>query len=303
MSCFPAHSFCDVPHAGTPLPVPHARTGGRLESFTMDNGVNGTSENHPRTGEETTSALCCGIDIGGSGVKGAIVDMNTGEFLSDRIKIQTPQPATPDAVAETTAEIVRQLGWDGPVGICLPSVVTDHVARTAANIDDSWIGTDVHELFTRYLGGRDIAVLNDADAAGLAEVAFGDETARTGAIIFLTFGTGIGSAFLVDGELFPNTELGHMMVGDKEAEHQASSAVRDREELSYKKWAKRVSTVLAEYERLFNPSAFVVGGGISRKADKWVPLLTIDAPVVPATLRNRAGIVGAAMAVWKHVSP
>ena len=273
----------------------------------MNNGVTSTSENQSRTTSETgvvnADNLCCGIDIGGSGVKGAIVDMRTGEFIGDRIKIETPQPATPDAVAETTAEIVRRLEWDGPVGICLPSVVVEQVARTAANIDDSWIGTHVHDLFAKHFPGRELAVLNDADAAGLAEVAFGDDTAKSGAVIFLTFGTGIGSAFLMDGELFPNTELGHMIVGKKEAEHQASSAVRDREELSYKKWAKRVDTVLAEYERLFNPAAFVVGGGISRKADKWVPLLTVDTPVVPATLRNRAGIVGAAMAVWKHVTP
>ncbi|MDK8625176.1 polyphosphate--glucose phosphotransferase [Corynebacterium appendicis] len=269
----------------------------------MTTGATGTNENQAHAAQESTETRCCGIDIGGSGVKGAIVDMNTGEFVGDRIKIQTPQPATPDAVAETAAEIVRQLGWDGAVGICLPSVVTDQIALSAANIDDSWIGTNVHELFTRHLPAREIAVLNDADAAGLAEVAFGDDVVRTGAVMFLTFGTGIGSALLMNGVLFPNTELGHMIVGDEEAEHQASSAVRDREELSYKKWAKRVDRVLSEYARLFNPVAFVVGGGISRKADKWVPLLTIDTPVIPATLRNRAGIIGAAMAVHKHVAP
>ena len=246
---------------------------------------------------------CCGIDIGGSGVKGALVNMDTGEFVTERIKIETPQPATPEAVARTVAEIVDKLKWDGPVGICMPTVVKDQVARLAANIDSSWIGTNVHDLFEEHLPGRSIAVLNDADAAGLAEVAFGDELARSGAVLFLTFGTGIGSAFLVDGILFPNTEIGHMMVGKKEAEHQASSAVRDREELSYKQWAKRVDKVLKEYERLFNPNAFVVGGGISRKADKWVPYLTVDTPVVPAQLRNRAGIVGAAMAVTKDVAP
>ena len=216
----------------------------------MTTGATGTNENQAHAAQESTETRCCGIDIGGSGVKGAIVDMNTGEFVGDRIKIQTPQPATPDAVAETTAEIVRQLGWDGAVGICLPSVVTDQIALTAANIDDSWIGTNVHELFTRHLPAREIAVLNDADAAGLAEVAFGDDVVRTGAVMFLTFGTGIGSALLMNGELFPNTELGHMIVGDEEAEHQASSAVRDREELSYKKWAKRVDRVLSEYARL-----------------------------------------------------
>ncbi|GAB3075595.1 polyphosphate--glucose phosphotransferase [Corynebacterium aquatimens] len=253
--------------------------------------------------EHDLSHFGLGIDIGGSGVKGAIVDYRTGEFASERIKIATPSPATPEAVAAVVSEIVRGHNWDGPVGICLPSVVVNQVARTAANIDKSWIGTDVHDLFTNALGGTNVAVLNDADAAGLAEVSFGDETARSGAVLFLTFGTGIGSAFLADGVLFPNTELGHMMIGDKEAEHLASSAAKDREELSYKKWAKRVNKVLAEYERLFNPAAFVVGGGISRNSDKWVPLLTIDTPVVPAKLRNRAGIVGAAMAARSLIQP
>lgn len=275
----------------------------QLELCTMVNGVNGNSENSTQPAVTDAEHYCCGIDIGGSGVKGAIVDMRTGEFVGERIKIATPQPATPEAVASTAAEILNQLEWDGPVGVCLPSVVTDQVARSAANVDSTWIGTNVHDLFTEHFGGRHIAVLNDADAAGLAEVAFGDETARTGAVLFLTFGTGIGSAFLMDGELYPNTEIGHMIVDGKEAEHQASSSAKDREDLSYKKWAKRVDKVLTEYEKLFNPATFVVGGGISRKHDKWVPLLTIETPVVPAQLRNRAGIVGAAMAVWKNVAP
>lgn len=244
-----------------------------------------------------------GIDIGGSGIKGARVDLDNGEFVGDRIKIRTPQPATPEAVAETVAEIVRIAEWDGPVGLTMPSVIKGQVARTAANIDGSWIGTDVHELFGRYLGDREISVLNDADAAGIAEVAFGDPRARQGSALFLTFGTGIGSALLIDGHLFPNTELGHIMIGDFEAEERASSAAKDRDELSFKKWAKRVTRVLAEYERLLNPGAIIVGGGISRDHAKWVPLLEVEAPVFPAQLRNRAGIVGAAMAVAAHVAP
>ena len=251
----------------------------------------------------TQKALGFGVDIGGSGVKGAVVDLHNGDFVGERVKIATPKPATPDAVAEVVAQIVRECEWEGPVGITLPSVVTQQVARSAANIDESWVGTNVHDLFTRALGRERISVLNDADAAGIAEVAFGDEAARSGAVIFLTFGTGIGSAFLVDGTLFPNTELGHMLIDGTEAEHFASSAAKDREELSYKKWAKRVDKVLREYDRLFNPAAFVVGGGISRHADKWVPLLSVDTPVVPAALRNRAGIVGAAMAAQDHVAP
>ena len=251
----------------------------------------------------TQKALGFGVDIGGSGVKGAVVDLHTGDFVGERVKIATPQPATPDAVADVVGQIVRACEWDGPVGITLPSVVTQQVARTAANIDKSWVGTNVHDLFTQALGRETISVLNDADAAGIAEVAFGSDTARGGAVIFLTFGTGIGSAFLVDGTLFPNTELGHMLIDGTEAEHFASSAAKDREELSYKKWAKRVDNVLREYDRLFNPAAFIVGGGISRHADKWVPLLTVDTPVAPAALRNRAGIVGAAMAAQDHVAP
>ncbi|WP_034648263.1 polyphosphate--glucose phosphotransferase [Corynebacterium vitaeruminis] len=244
-----------------------------------------------------------GIDVGGSGIKGARVDLESGEFIGDRIKIATPQPATPEAVADTIAEILRIAEWDGPVGITLPSVIKNQVALSAANIDKSWIDTDVQALFTEHIGEREYSVLNDADAAGLAEVAYGDPRAKEGVAILLTLGTGIGSAFLVGGTLFPNTELGHLIVDGKEAEKYASSAAKDREELSFSQWAKRVSKILKEYERLFWPSLFIVGGGISRKADKWVPKLTNDTPVVPAQLRNRAGIVGAAMAAESGIKP
>mgnify|MGYP001119810768 CR=1 FL=1 len=282
---------------------PEMRTASTLCTLRCMTGV--SSEQHgDNVGEGINrSGHGFGIDIGGSGVKGAEVDFSTGEFVGERIKISTPQPATPQAVAEVVAQIVEQAGWDGPVGLTLPSVVVNQVARTAANIDDSWIGCNVHNLFGAALGGRDVAVLNDADAAGLAEVAFGDEVCREGSVIFLTFGTGIGSAFLTDGALFANTELGHLLIDGTEAEHIASSAVKDRDELSYKKWAKRVDKVLHEFERLFNPSAFVVGGGISRKSEKWVPELTVQTPVMAAKLRNRAGIVGAAMAARDHVAP
>lgn len=223
--------------------------------------------------------------------------------MGDRIKILTPQPATPEAVAAVTAQIVDQAQWEGPVGITLPAIIRNQVARSAANIDPSWIGTDVRELFTRHLGVRDISVLNDADAAGLAEVAFGDKRAAEGPVLFLTLGTGIGSAVLIDGTLYPNSELGHLEVDGKEAEHRASSAVKDRKGLSYEKWANRLNKVLAEYEKLFSPSLFIIGGGISRKSEKWLHHLTIETPVVPAELRNTAGIVGAAMAVADHVAP
>lgn len=244
-----------------------------------------------------------GIDVGGSGVKGARVDLETGEFIGERIKILTPKPATPDAVADTILQIVRAAEWEGPVGITIPSVVHGQRALTAANIDPTWVDTDVQELFTRHLGDREISVINDADAAGIAEVMFGDEQSRSGAVIFLTFGTGIGSAFLVNGTLFPNTEIGHLIIDGIEAEHFASSAVKEREELGYGKWAKRVTAVLREYERLFWPDLFVVGGGISRKHEKWVPRLECNTPVIPAQLRNTAGIVGAAMAVEQGLKP
>lgn len=244
-----------------------------------------------------------GIDVGGSGIKGARVDLESGEFIGDRIKIATPQPATPEAVADTMAEILRIAEWDGPVGITLPSVIKNQIALSAANIDKSWIDTDVQALFTGHIGEREYSVLNDADAAGLAEVAYGDPRAKEGVAILLTLGTGIGSAFLVGGTLIPNTELGHLIVDGKEAEKYASSAAKDRDELSFSQWAKRVSKILKEYERLFWPSLFIVGGGISRKADKWVPKLTNDTPVVPAQLRNRAGIVGAAMAAESGIKP
>lgn len=244
-----------------------------------------------------------GIDVGGSGVKGARVDLDTGEFIGERLKIATPKPATPDAVSETIAQILDEMEWDGAVGITLPAVIREQTALTAANIDEGWIGTNVSELFHRHLGDREICVLNDADAAGMAEANYGEPEARTGNVIFLTLGTGIGSAFLNDGVLVPNTEIGHMKVKGTEAEVYASSAAKDRDELSYTEWAKRLSKVLKEYEKLFWPSLFIVGGGISRKADKWIPKLKCQTKVIPAKLRNTAGIVGAAMAAEQGLRP
>ncbi|MFC3850718.1 polyphosphate--glucose phosphotransferase [Corynebacterium hansenii] len=244
-----------------------------------------------------------GVDVGGSGIKGGVVDLDTGELVGERIKILTPQPATPDAVAETIAEIVRIAGWEGPVGVTLPSVIRDQTALLAANIDESWVDMDCRELFSRHLPDHRTHVLNDADAAGLAEARFGDAHARQGSVVLLTFGTGIGSALLHDGLLYPNSELGHLHIGDDEAEHIASAAAKEREDLSYKKWAKRVSKVLRTYEALFWPTLFVVGGGISRKHEKWVPLLECRTPVVPAKLHNNAGIAGAALAASEGLLP
>ncbi|MGO3328491.1 polyphosphate--glucose phosphotransferase [Gordonia sp. (in: high G+C Gram-positive bacteria)] len=239
-----------------------------------------------------------GIDIGGSGVKGAMVDLRTGSFVGDRLRRDTPQPATPDAVARTCREITDHFGWAGPVGITVPGVVRDGVVRSAANIDPSWKGAGIQNLFGRHLGGRNVAGLNDADAAGLAEVRFGGERGlNDGTVILLTFGTGIGSALFHDGVLVPNTEFGHLEVGGRIAEARASAKVRADRGWSYRKWSGKVSRVLAHYEQIFSPSLFVVGGGISRKADVWIPMLTVDTPVIAANLRNTAGIVGAAMAV------
>ncbi|MDI9951258.1 polyphosphate--glucose phosphotransferase [Rhodococcus sp. NM-2] len=244
-----------------------------------------------------------GVDVGGSGVKGGVVDLETGQLVGDRIKLLTPQPSTPEAVAETVAEIIRQAEWDGPVGITLPSVVTGGVARSAANIDKKWIGTDARALFSEALGGRLVTVLNDADAAGIGEDALGAGKDAKGVVILLTFGTGIGSAILHDGVLLPNTEFGHMEVDGKEAEHRAASSVKEKKDLSYKEWAGEVSRVLTRFENLLWPDLFIAGGGISRKNEKWIPHLTNRTPVVPAALLNTAGIVGAALAVETGIAP
>jgi polyphosphate glucokinase len=250
-----------------------------------------------------SAELGFGVDVGGSGVKGAVVDLGTGRLVGERIRVLTPQPSTPDAVARTVAEIVEKADWTGPVGVTLPSVVTGGIARSAANIDASWIGTDARALFADTLGGREVSVLNDADAAGIAEDRFGAAKDADGVIILLTFGTGIGSAVLHNGVLLPNTEFGHMEVDGKEAEHRAASSVKEKNDWSYKQWAKEVSRVLERFEALLWPDLFIVGGGISRKHDKWIPLLTNRTPVVPAELRNAAGIVGAAYAAETGIAP
>ncbi|MEU6581507.1 polyphosphate--glucose phosphotransferase [Nocardia sp. NPDC046763] len=244
-----------------------------------------------------------GIDIGGSGVKGAEVDLATGELVYERIKIATPHPATPNAVAESVAKLVAQSGWEGPVGITMPSVVLHGQIRTAANIDPTWIGIDARHLFSLALGGREVTVLNDADAAGMAEDRYGAAKDLDGLVMLLTFGTGIGSAMMYNGVLLPNSELGHMEVDGREAEHRAAASVKDRVGMSYPEWAREVSKVLVTVENLFWPSVFVAGGGISRDYQEWIPLLTNRTPVVPAALRNTAGIVGAAMAVSAGIAP
>jgi polyphosphate glucokinase len=237
-----------------------------------------------------------GVDVGGSGVKGGIVDLDTGLLIGDRFKLLTPQPATPDAVAKTIAEVVAHFGWEGPLGVTYPGVVADGVVRTAANVDKGWIGLNAQDVVGAALNGQRVTVLNDADAAGLAEEKFGAGRDNTGVIVLLTFGTGIGSAVIHNGVLLPNTEFGHLEVGGKEAEHRAASSVKDRKEWSYERWTQEVTKVLVAIENAIWPDLFIAGGGISRKADKWIPMLKNRTPVVGASLQNTAGIVGAAMA-------
>jgi polyphosphate glucokinase len=238
-----------------------------------------------------------GIDIGGSGIKGAIVDTSNGMLLTERKRVRTPNPSTPVAVGTIVAQLVAEADWTGPVGATFPAVIQHGVARSAANVDKSWIGTDVDAVFTEATQGRnDVIVLNDADAAGIAEARFGAAKDVAGVVIVLTFGTGIGSALLIDGTLVPNTELGHLELDGHDAEKRAAASVRDDSNMSYSRWAKRVNDYMSHVERLFTPDLFVVGGGVSKDAEKWVPLLHLNTPVKPAELLNNAGIVGAAMA-------
>ncbi|QIV85632.1 ROK family protein [Mycolicibacterium frederiksbergense] len=245
-----------------------------------------------------------GVDVGGSGIKGGIVDLDTGELVGERFKLATPQPATPAAVATTVATVVREFGWTGKLGVTYPGVVTNGIVRTAANVDKDWIGTDAAAVISAELGGQHVTVLNDADAAGLAEEHYGAGKDNTGVIVLLTFGTGIGSAVIHNGVLLPNTEFGHLEVGGKEAEHRAASSVKERKEWNYQRWTEEVTKVLVAVENAIWPDLFIAGGGISRKADRWIPMLKNRVPVVPAALLNSAGIVGAAMAAQGiHVEP
>ncbi|WP_103129088.1 polyphosphate--glucose phosphotransferase [Deinococcus aerius] len=241
-------------------------------------------------------SVILGIDIGGSGIKGAPVDTATGKLMAERHRIPTPEGARPDAVKDVVAELVRHFGHQGPVGVTFPGIVQHGKTLSAANVDKGWIGLDADALFTQATG-RDVTLINDADAAGLAEARFGAGAGVSGVVMLLTFGTGIGSALIHDGVLVPNTEFGHLWLkGDKEAEAWASDRARERDDLNWKQWAKRASTYLQHLEGLFSPDLFIIGGGISKKAEKWQEhLKTERTKLVPATLQNEAGIVGAAM--------
>jgi polyphosphate glucokinase len=236
-----------------------------------------------------------GIDVGGTGIKGAPVDTRTGQLLADRHRILTPQPATPDAVAGVVGELARHFDWTGPAGATFPAVMKHGVAQTAANVDRSWIGADAAALFAKAIGGE-VTVVNDADAAGIAEMRFGAGRGHDGVVLVITLGTGIGSALFVEGVLVPNTEFGHLQMDGRDAEHIAAESVREQDELSWKKWSKRLNDYLQMLEGLFSPDLFVIGGGVSKKSGKFIPRLDLSTEVVPAELLNEAGIVGGALA-------
>jgi polyphosphate glucokinase len=237
-----------------------------------------------------------GIDIGGTGIKGAPVDVATGKLLDERKKLATPQPATPKAVTDVVRELAGSFGWTGTTGATFPGVVTGGTVRTAANVDHAWIGTDAAAVFGKAIG-TEVTVLNDADAAGIAEMTFGAGKGERGTVLMLTFGTGIGSALFTGGLLVPNTEFGHLELRGHDAEKRASERAKELHDLSWSKWSARVEEYLQHMEGLLSPDLIIVGGGISKESEKWVPLLTgLRARIVPAALLNDAGIVGAAMA-------
>jgi polyphosphate glucokinase len=243
-----------------------------------------------------------GVDIGGTGVKAGVVDLSQGCLVGDRVRLDTPHPATPDAVADTVAQLLEQLDQRGRVGLTVPAVVLRGVVRTAANIDPAWIGTDADSLFQQRLG-VECHVLNDADAAGLAEVRYGAGRGHSGVVIALTLGTGIGSAVFTDGMLVPNTELGHLELHGGDAENYAAASVRERHDMPWKKWGHHVGHYLAHLETLFSPELFIIGGGVSKKPERFFPYLGVDTPVVAAALANQAGIVGAALAMVEASGP
>jgi polyphosphate glucokinase len=236
-----------------------------------------------------------GIDVGGSGIKGAPVNVQTGELTGERLRIKTPQPATPEAMTDTMAEIAKHFNWKGKIGVGFPAVVKQGTMYTAANVDPSWIGTNGQALIEKTTGCP-VSIINDADAAGLAELRFGAGKGKMGSVMMITLGTGIGVGYYVDGRLVPNTELGHLIVDGKDIETRASAGVREKKDLSWKKWGKLLTEYFHELERLLWPDLFIIGGGVSDEFDKLAPYIEIQTPIVPAQMLNLAGIVGAALA-------
>jgi polyphosphate glucokinase len=239
------------------------------------------------------------VDIGGSGIKGCLVDLDKGELIGERLRIETPQPSHPNAVYGVVAQIVGHFGWTQRTGVTFPGVVKHGTVYTAANVDKTWIGTDLGAGLEELIPGT-VETLNDADAAGIAEMRYGAGRGQTGVVLMLTFGTGIGSALFTGGHLVPNTEFGHIQVDGEDGERRASASARERDDLSYPEWAERVDRYLDVLEAGLWVDLIIVGGGVSKKAEKWVPLLATRTPVVPAQLQNDAGIVGAALAAHEH---
>lgn len=247
-----------------------------------------------------------GIDIGGTGIKGGIVNLEKGKLVGDRFRIDTPQPATPAAVAKVVGAIVAELmtredapDKDAPVGVTFPAIIAHGVARSAANVDKSWVGTDVDALLTEELG-RDVQVMNDADAAGLAEARYGAGKGVKGTVLVITLGTGIGSAFIFNGKLVPNAELGHLEIDGADAETKASAAARERDDLSWEEYAVRLQRYFSHVEFLFSPELFIIGGGISKRSEDYLPQLKLQTRIIPAQLQNNAGIVGGALQAAIH---
>ena len=241
-----------------------------------------------------------GIDIGGSGIKGATVDTATGELTAERYRVETPNPSDPDAVVKTLSKLVRHFNWAGhPLGCTFPGVIKQGVTLTAANLDKGWIGLDAAKIISERTESP-VLLLNDADAAGIAEIELGAGKGVTGTVIMLTLGTGIGSAVFYQGRLLPNTEFGHLEIRGKEAEHRASALVKKENNLTWKEWCLRLNEFLARMEILFSPDLFIIGGGITKKSDCFLPLLQARAKIVPARFQNQAGIIGAALAVEKE---
>ena len=240
-----------------------------------------------------------GIDVGGSGIKGAPVDTETGQLLAERIRIKTPKNGEPEPIAEVVKQIAQSFNWNGPIGIGFPAPIKSGVAMMAANVSEKWVGTNADALFTK-VTGCDCTLINDADAAGLAEMTFGAGRGQPGTVIMITLGTGIGTAIFHRGKLLPNTEFGHLEVNGEDAEFRASDAARQREDLPWKKYAKRLNKYLQVMENLFWPDLFIIGGGISKESEKYLPMLTIETPVVTAQLLNEAGIVGAALGALRQ---
>lgn len=235
-----------------------------------------------------------GIDVGGSGIKGAPVNIETGELTEERFRIPTPKPATPEAVADTIKEIVDHFGWSGKVGVGFPAAILNGVVKTAANIDKSWIGVQINSFLSEKTN-CDVYVGNDADVAGLAEIKFGGGKGQKGVVILLTVGTGVGTVLFVDGKLLPNTELGHLEFKGSTIEEYAADSVRKKEDLSWKHWGKRFNKVLCYFEDMFYPDMIIIGGGISKKIDKFQNQIKIQTKLIPAQLLNEAGIIGAAI--------